>query len=502
MKENSLKIFFLAAEADPFVKVGGLGDVAGSLPSAIQSASVLDSVGTNKVFGAVDIRLALPYHGAVREKQYPVHLISEFSVPFKGEDVETKVFFYEHDGLPVYFISSPIISSEFSVYSSDSRIDLEKYVFFSLASLRLPQILGWSPNIFHANDWHTAIAVYLLSLKNIGTGIIRNMRTIMAVHNLPYMGPNSGDLLSKCGISVLGKSALPEDKRDLPLPMGLVGADHIVTVSPTYAKEIQTPEFGAGLDKFLRSRSEVISGILNGIDYRIWNPRKDPILIQNYDENRLENRLINKLALQREFGLDEDRDIPLLVMVSRLDFQKGMDLLPDTVRILNETKNLTGYSWQLMILGTGDSNIEMAIRNLEKENSDRIRAVIRFDPELSHRVYSGADMILIPSRYEPCGLTQMIAMRYGCVPVARSTGGLVDSIKDFEAVENSTGFLFLNSDPVDFAKRIGDALRIYKNKRIWNNLVVRGMKEDFSWDLSASMYLQLYLDLVLRKENG
>ena len=492
MESKQLKVLFLAAEAEPFVKVGGLGDVAGSLPSAIRSLSDLDSTRDDYENGFIDIRMAIPYHGSMQAKQFPVQLIGEFPVQFKGVDVATKAFQYLHNGLPVYFIASPQISSGSSVYSSDSRIDLEKYTFFSLASIKLLQVLGWSPDIFHANDWHTAVAVYLLSLKNWRTALPNRIRTIMEVHNLPYTGPSSGELLLQTGISIPDESPLPEDKNDLPLPLGLLGADHIVTVSPTYAKEIQTPEFGAGLDVFLQSRSEDISGILNGIDYIVWDPMKDPALVQNFNEKNIKDRRKNKLALQREFDLDASVEIPLMVMINRLDYQKGVDLLPATIRILNHSHNISLLFWQLIILGTGESSIERAVRNLENEFSNRVRAVIRFDPELSRRIFSGADMILIPSRYEPCGLTQMIAMRYGCVPIARSTGGLVDTIKDYDSVEESTGFLFTNSDPIDFANKIGTALEVFENKRLWNKLVVRGMNTDFSWNRSASRYRKLY----------
>jgi starch synthase len=210
--------------------------------------------------------------------------------------------------------------------------------------------------------------------------------------------------------------------------------------------------------------------------------------------------LKNKLALQHEVGLKEDVEIPLLAMVTRLDYQKGVDLIPEALKILIDSKTISSSIWQLIILGTGDSNIEQMLRKLENEISDQVRVVIRFDSQLSHRIFSGADMNLIPSRFEPCGLTQMIAMRYGCIPVARSTGGLVDTIKDFDAVQDSTGFLFEDSTPVDLARRIGDALRVFEDKKLWKELAIRGMKTDFSWDRSAFRYRKLYSDLISGKK--
>jgi starch synthase len=282
----------------------------------------------------------------------------------------------------------------------------------------------------------------------------------------------------------------------MPLPLGLLSADHIVAVSPTYAKEILSPEFGVGLDGFLRSRADSISGILNGIDTSKWNPETDDHLEARYGSKNLDLRTQNKLKLQREFDLEEDAQSPLLAMVTRLDYQKGVDLVIEAVRQLLITPGYASKLWHLIILGTGDPTLEEAVGALVENLPSRLRAVIRFDAALSHRIYAGADMLLIPSRYEPCGLTQMIAMRYGCVPIARSTGGLRDTIKDYGFSNNSTGFLFDEPSPEALLEAIGRAMRIYEDRESWVKIQQRGMGQDFSWIRSARQYLNLYMSLV------
>lgn len=273
------------------------------------------------------------------------------------------------------------------------------------------------------------------------------------------------------------------------MPLGLWAADHIVTVSPTYAQEILTPEFGSGLEGFLQARAEAITGILNGIDCNRWDPQTDPALVANYTGESLDARQANKAALQQELGLEVDQNRLLIAMISRMDYQKGIDLVPGALR------QLAGKPWQAVILGTGDPALETAIRDLEVKFPDRVRAAIRFDAALSRRIYAGADSLLIPSRYEPCGLAQMIAMRYGCVPIARATGGLSDTIQDYSRSKDSTGFLFTNPSARALAGAIERALKVWSEPAEWRALQLRGMQMDFSWERSARQYLELYLSL-------
>jgi starch synthase len=286
-------------------------------------------------------------------------------------------------------------------------------------------------------------------------------------------------------------SSLPVWAQDMPLPLGLLSADHIVAVSPTYAQEILTPEFGAGLHKFLLGRQESISGILNGIDTEQWNPQKDHFISSNFQLETLSKKQINKASLLNDFGLSQDNKKPLLAMVTRLDYQKGVDLAFDGLI------NLLDQNWSTIILGTGDPALEQRALELEKKFPGRFSSVVRFDNPLSHRIYAGADMLLIPSRYEPCGLTQMIAMRYGTVPIGRATGGLKDTIFDYENDTNSTGFLFQSANSDAFNDAIRRAIHTYQDQRRWKGLQRRGMSQNFSWDASALKYCALYHQLFV-----
>jgi starch synthase len=272
--------------------------------------------------------------------------------------------------------------------------------------------------------------------------------------------------------------------------LGLLAADQIVTPSPSYAHEILTPEFGSGLDAFLRHRSGSVNGILNGIDTQCWDPETDAAICARFNRGHLERRAANKAALLAEIGLEAKPEAPLVVMVTRLDTQKGVDLLPEALRQLDD------LPWQAVILGTGLPDLEAQIGALQAEYPRRVRALIRFDQALSRRMYAAGDILLAPSRYEPCGLNQMIAMRYGCVPVARAVGGLFDTIRDWDKSAEGTGFLFDEATPSALAGALRRALLVFRDRDAWRELQRRGMLQDFSWDRSAQQYLELYQSLA------
>lgn len=477
-----LRVLFLAAEADPFIKVGGLGDVAGSLPAALRRLS--------SSFGSVDVRLALPLHGAIRREAYPLLKIASFSIPYEDGSAPAEAWSMEYNGLPVYFISGPLIPSDAPVYTPDPGVDGVKFTFFSLAALELARILNWIPHIVHANDWHTAPAIYALSRSRDHDLFYYNTSSLLSLHNLPYLGVGAGPALAAFGLPPATGSSLPVWAQDMPLPLALLTADHIVAVSPTYAQEIMTPEFGSGLQDFLRTRAGAISGILNGLDEKRWDPANDPALASNYSRAELPKRQANKAALQQEFGLAPDPHTPLFAMVTRMDHQKGVDLVPPALR------QLTDRPWQAILLGTGDRLLEANARSLETSFPEQARAAIRFDANLSRRIYAGADALLIPSRYEPCGLTQMIAMRYGCVPIARATGGLRDTIQDFGLSTESTGFLFGEASPDALADTLRRAILAFHDPIAWQGLQQRGMAQDLSWHRFAKQYLSLYETLT------
>lgn len=474
-----LRILFIAAEASPFVKIGGLGDVAGSLPPALKTLSP-----------ELDIRLVIPLHGAIRRSDYTLQAESVFDVSYSNGSIRAETFSLELNGVITYLISGSPISQDAPVYSGDNSVDGWKYTFFSLAALELARSLNWTPHIIHANDWHTAAAVYALQVNRNGDDFFQNTATLFGVHNLPYLGDGADTALGAFGLPPASGSPLPWWAQHMPLPLALLAADFIVTVSPNYAQEIMTPDFGVGLDGFLRMRRKSVTGILNGIDTDIWNPAEDPHLPENYDLNGISRRRENKSALQNEFNLKQDLKIPLISMISRMDYQKGVDLLPEALRQISD------LDWQVIILGTGQADLEDEVYQIEREFPDRARAVIRFDPALSSRLFGGSDITLIPSRYEPCGLTQMIAMRYGCVPVARATGGLVDTIHDQVTGDPGTGFLFQDATPGSLAESLQRAIRVYQLQERWQKLQVNGMNTDFSWQYSARQYLSLYENLI------
>jgi starch synthase len=474
-----MNILFLAAEAEPYIKIGGLADVAGSLPRALRQLS--DS---NAPAGPLDVRLVLPLHQAVHVADASLQPVADYSV-CRGElSIPVKVLGTSLDGMPVYFISGVPISNTPSVYSPDPAIDREKYTFFSLAALELVQYLKWQPDIIHANDWHTSLALYAVHSKQLASGSMRP-RTVLTVHNLAYLGGDGSEVLSAYDLVPPGDHSLPDWARSQPLPLGLWSANAIVPVSPTYAREILTPDLGCGLDPYLNSRSDSVQGILNGLDVEFWDPAVDKALPACFEFDHLPARALNKKALQKTLVLKQDKNVPLLAMVGRVDFQKGLDIAFAALR------SLADYNWPFVILGSGDPLLEDTARQLQSDFPDRVRAVIRFDAGLSHMLYGGADMFLMPSRYEPCGLAQMIAMRYGCVPVVHATGGLIDTVH-----EGRTGFLFPNSEPSSMQAAIVRALDAYADPLQWAQFQRNDMQEDFSWSRSAGQYAQLYRSLL------
>jgi glycogen/starch synthases, ADP-glucose type len=479
--EKRLSVLFIAAEADPFVKVGGLGDVAGSLPLALKQISP-----------DLDIRLAIPFYEAIHKSGTEARLVTQFPIPTVEGPIEASVYETSVSSLPVYLIDGAPIAASKAVYGSNFELDAEKFVFFSLACLYLPLHLKWKLDILQANDWHTAIALHELALKKADIPEFKGIKTIITLHNLPFMGTGSQPALQKFNIAAAKNPRMPDWARTLPLPMGINAADKIIAVSPTYAREILTPGFGCDLQSFLKTKSKKLSGILNGIDTTLWNPQNDPSLHTNYSVKTLELRQKNKLALQKEFGLKESAATPLFTFIGRLDQQKGVDLVLEAL-----TKELPTHPWQVVFLGTGDKTIEAKITQLQADFPEKVKAALRFDGALSHRLYAGADILMMPSRYEPCGLAQMIAMRYGCVPVARATGGLVDTIRDYSTeAETATGFLCTGLSGHEFADSLSAAAKIYSDfpKRWWR-LQENGMNSNFSWRNSAASYLELYKNL-------
>jgi starch synthase len=477
-----LKVLFLASEADPLIKVGGLGDVAGSLPRALRDLNPDWWNGRT-----LDVRLAIPFHSSIRQKLANVDKVAEFNIAHTVGPIHAEVFFTEIDQLPVYLIAGAPFGVGEPVYTTDNYRDGLKYTFFSLAALELTRQINWVPDILHANDWHTAISTYVAKYSP-DYAWLNQVPSILSVHNLPFMGAGSESAVAEFAIPPSDNQNLPEWARRIPLPMGLAAADRVIAVSPSYAQEIMTPDFGCSLEGFLQSRQDTVMGILNGLDQASWDPRTDPVIPNCYSSRTLDQRIKNRSALIQELLLNPDPKVPLLIIISRMDQQKGIDL---AIESLYQVKD---YPWQAAILGTGAPLLEANCLRLQEDFPDRVRAILKFDSHLSRRMYAGSDMILMPSRYEPCGLAQMIAMRYGCIPVARATGGLRDTILDADSPA-STGFLFTDASSRALSATLIRAIQQFSDRSGWQKLQLRGMGTDFSWQRSALAYAQVYRSL-------
>jgi len=467
-----LKILFLSAEVTPIAKVGGLGDVAGALPKALAD------------LGA-DIRLMLPYYGLIGPEYKTKLVIESLSVKISGreEDVSIWEAALPGSGVPIYLIKHKHFSGK-AIYSSGAKMenskyetdlnDIERFVFYSRASLAAAKALNFLPDIIHSNDWHVASAFNYLAEDPE----LKNSKKVFTIHNLANQGIIGPDILNFSGMD----PDLENIKRDLEngdinfMVQGILGSTLINTVSPTYAKEILTAEYGAGLDNVLKKRKKDLYGVLNGIDVDFFNPETDNLIPHKYSIKTLEEKIKNKSALQKKLGLPQNENIPLVGFVSRFVWQKGVDLI---------TENFSGLDCQFVFLGTGEAKYEEHLKALADKYPDKFSAQIRFDEGLAHEIYAASDMFLVPSRFEPCGLTQMIAMRYGAVPVVRKTGGLADT------VNWRNGFVFKDFSADVLYKTLEKAIKKYRASS-WKKLQIRGMKQDFSWKKSAKEYLKLY----------
>ncbi len=452
-----MKVLFLVSEAVPYVKVGGLGDVAGALPEALRRAGV-------------EVRVVMPRYGLLDPQalglrqirdNFPVEMDWRREACQLWEDPRTGVWFVENQ----YFFGS-----RHMVYGNGDEV--EQFVLFCRAALEACRLEGWIPDVVHGHDWPTAAAIRLHWAAPGRAGLV------FTVHNLAHQGaqrPNGWPLLGVYD----GRGPLNL------MQQALFCADAITTVSPTYAREIQTPDFGFGLDGQLRERSDRLVGILNGLDLAAWDPATDPALPQNYGPDDPAGKQACKQALQREMGLPV-QDVPLIGVVSRLDFQKGVDLV---VQGLDEI--LATTSAQLVILGSGDQGLEDALRRASAAHPTRVATWLGFSAPLSRRIYAGSDLFLMPSLFEPCGLSQMIAMRYGSLPVARATGGLVDTIVDCDQPEGF-GYLFGPYRWEAMVQTLARALVDHADPRSWGAARNRAMTQDFSWDRAARSYLEVY----------
>ena len=489
-----MNVLFIAAEMHPFAKTGGLGDVVGSLPRALRQKGV-------------DARVLMPLYGPVRAKfgERLEHLFHfRFSRPPGTADIA--IYHTEQEGVPVYFLESwPFFGQGHSVYT-DLNWDRKRYVFFSQAAMALAWELGqgrhdgvpWFPDVLHVHDWHTALVPFLLhEARAHGVGW-EHVASVLTIHNMGYQGWEAGGYLWEAGVPPRTHPDLVyQRKTDNLLGIGIAYADKLNTVSPRHALELHYPRFGQGLEGLIRARDADFVGILNGLDTARFNPATDSYLSYRYDVRTFrEARPQNKRELQAAVGLAQKPELPVIGIVSRLVEQKGFDFaLPGLRRLLAESNA------QLIALGQGKPEIEHEFRKLEWDFGWKCRAVIDFRVGLAQLIYAGADLILVPSRYEPCGLTQMIAMRYGALPVVRETGGLADTVENYDngAAERGTGFVFLFEEPDAVRKTLHWALETYRARRVaFERMQERAMRRDWSWAGPVRQYMALY-EGALRK---
>jgi starch synthase len=464
------RLLFLAAEAVPFAKVGGLADVAGSLPRAIRALGH-------------DVRLMMPRYGTIRSDQFHLEKIGEpFHVPVgPGEECVHLIGTTLDGGVPVYLLWNE------QYFSSGFEDDAQRFAVFGQASLAALRLLDWKPDVIHTNDWHTGLVPTWLDTAGREDPFCRDIATLFTVHNLTYQGIAGRLILTFSQMEYVEHLAVEQPGTVNWMAQGIAHADLINTVSPRYAQEILEPEMGMGLDSLLRERQERLFGVLNGIDYEQWNPATDPNIPHRFDIETLDRRAANKTALQQQARLPVRSDVPLVGLVSRLDTVKGMDLMEPVLEWL------LGGEGQFVLLGTGMPQYHEMFERVQARFPDRMHAFLKFDAALAQRIYAGADMFLMPSAVEPCGLGQMIAMRYGCVPVVRAVGGLADTVTDYTAQRRrGTGFVFTDYTPEACQEALERALKAYRNKKTWRGLQRRGMKTDFSWSASAQEYVKLY----------
>ena len=482
-----LKVLFLSPEVVPFAKTGGLADVAGSLPAALKRLGV-------------DVRLALPLYRIVREGDFDIRpVLNGLRMPPVTEGLTYNVQqTHTEDEIPVYLIEMDELFDRANLYGDggeDYNDNLERFAFFCHASLRLTEALSFTPDVIHCHDWQTGLVPALLRGPYKDSPTLAGSAAVFTIHNIAYQGlfPKEklpitmlprAEFFRPEGLEFWGKISL--------LKAGIVYSAAITTVSPTYAEQIQTAEFGMGMEGILGRRRAVLHGILNGVDYRLWDPAHDPLITTNYSAGKKAGKNQCKQALIKEMGLDPSlKSRPLLGMISRLDNQKGLDLL---VKILDD---ILALQVGLVVLGSGDEKIQQAIHKAAERHPGHVGIFIGFNEALAHRILAGTDIFLIPSRYEPCGLTQMYALKYGTVPVVRATGGLDDTIVQFDPnTGEGNGFKFRFYDPTFFFQTIQRAVDLSQIPRAWNRLMANGMKQDFSWDRSAQSYLDLYRSVM------
>jgi len=480
MPESALNLLMVASEAAPYAKTGGLADVVGSLPPALHSLGH-------------DVRLVIPWYRAVSQVTGQLHASRrKLAVPMGGRVFQVGYRSLENRGVPIYFIDFPEFYDRPGLYGEQGRDypdNAERFALLSRAALELTRELGFAPDVIHAHDWQAGLVPVYLHRQLWRDPFFAGSGSLFSIHNLGYLGVfplETGrilgldqTLLTPEGLEYYGQLSL--------LKGGIGFADQVNTVSPTYCREIQTPECGMGLDGLLRARSDRLHGLLNGLDENLWSPASDRALAHSYTPQKLSGKAACKKALQQELGLQASPRTPLVAMVTRLDSQKGIEL------VLESWDRIMSRQLQLVILGTGNPDFERRLADAARYYPDQARVLLRFDDDLSRRIYAGSDLFLMPSRYEPCGLGQLIALRYGSVPLVHATGGLADTIVDPQTpADQANGFVFHEYRHGSLLEGLDRSLVAYAQPKGWQKLMRQGMTQDLSWTRAAGQYVDLY----------
>ena len=479
---DKIKILMAASEAIPYMKTGGLADVVGSLPKYFDK-------------DRYDVRVILPKYKCMDDKLLPqLKFVCHFYVNLNWRRQYVGIFISQYDGVTYYFVDNEFYFAGDRPYNNIYE-DVEKFAFFSKAVLEALPVIDFAPDVIHCNDWQTGlIPVYLDNFRYMGE-YYRGIKTIMTIHNLKFQG--TWDTKRVQDITGLPPYYFVPDKLEAYkdanyLKGGIVYADRITTVSNTYAEEIKMPFYGEKLDGLMNARSNCLSGIVNGIDYDDYNPETDKHIARNYSvDNFRKEKIKNKMALQQELNLEQDHHVMMIGIVSRLTDQKGFDLID---YVMDE---LCQDAVQIVVLGTGEAKYENMFRHFAWKYPGKVSANIYYSEPMSHKIYASCDAFLMPSLFEPCGLSQLMSLRYGTVPIVRETGGLKDTVEPYNEYEKTgTGFSFMNYNAHEMLATVRYAQRIfYDRKRDWNKIVERGMEKDFSWNSSAKQYEQLYDEL-------
>jgi starch synthase len=472
------KILFVGAEVMPFAATGGLGDVLGSLPAALKKEYQED----------IDVRVVMPLYDAVKQEwREQMKLEAVFNLQLSWRNLYCGIHSLVKDGVTYYFVDNEYYFKRGNLYGFMD--EAERYAFFCKAAVEMLGVVGFYPDVLHAHDWQAALSIPYLNFQYRWRREYQNIKTVFTIHNIEYQGQFPMDVLGY--VFGFDYSDYLEYNGCVNLMKGAIEMANVVTtVSPRYAEEIRGDEYSHGLAPILNNNSHKLTGILNGIDYKYYDPANDKEIYQNFGSGELDKKVKNKTELQKALGLPVREDVPLVAIISRLASHKGLDLIREVAYGLVDNNDM-----QLVVLGKGEAQYENFFVDLERNRNDKVRALMMYDRDLSKRIYAACDIFLMPSKSEPCGLSQMIASRYGAMPVVRETGGLYDSIKGYWLLNGTilgNGFTFANYYSGELYERTCAALELYHNKELYPKFAKKIMDTDFSWGTSARKYYMLY----------